>query len=236
MRSVFIGDVHGCLEELDELLHLLDAPAQGDSLFFLGDLVDRGPESLGVVRRVQEIRAQCVLGNHESKYIRYGKQIAKGTANLDKDPRFLKIFNDMRSHMEWLDSLPVMLKTVILLPEQTKTIYAVHGGFMPGVPIDRQQKGLLPYLRDIYESNGKPVHFNGTVQLGTFHWADRWDGPFTVYGHSVFEKVKRSPNALGIDTGCCFGGSLTAYIVDCDTLEESFISVEAKRAPAGVFR
>ena len=75
LRTIFIGDVHGCLTELDALLACLE-PREGDRLCFTGDLVDRGPDSLGVVRRVRALLAQfpgsaCIIGNHEEKTLRY---------------------------------------------------------------------------------------------------------------------------------------------------------------------
>ena len=74
-RTIIIGDVHGCLDELDELLALI-RPAAGDHIHFLGDLVDRGPDSLGVVRRVRALFSEfpgsvCIAGNHEDKALRY---------------------------------------------------------------------------------------------------------------------------------------------------------------------
>ena len=75
-QQIFIGDVHGCLEELITLLSRLEYNSACDTLVFVGDLVDRGPESVGVVRHVRELQAehgqekvQCVMGNHEEKYV-----------------------------------------------------------------------------------------------------------------------------------------------------------------------
>ncbi|HEX8909086.1 MAG TPA: metallophosphoesterase, partial [Anaeromyxobacteraceae bacterium] len=61
VRTIVVGDVHGCLEELDELLRLVELRPGFDRLVFVGDLLDRGPDSLGVVRRARELRARSVL-------------------------------------------------------------------------------------------------------------------------------------------------------------------------------
>ena len=71
LRSIFIGDVHGCLSEFESLLEAV-APREGDKLCFTGDLVDRGPDSLGVVRRVRDLLVQspgsaCVAGKPRAK-------------------------------------------------------------------------------------------------------------------------------------------------------------------------
>lgn len=73
-QVIAIGDVHGCREELDELLSRLQ-PAEGDRLVFLGDLIDRGPESVGTVRLAREACALCpgstlIVGNHEQNLLR----------------------------------------------------------------------------------------------------------------------------------------------------------------------
>jgi len=77
-RKIIIGDIHGCVEELDELLKLLD-PGSSDKYFFLGDVVDKGPDSLGALDRVYETLygypgSVCILGNHEEKALRYHRK------------------------------------------------------------------------------------------------------------------------------------------------------------------
>src|SRR4051812_12048852 len=67
-RSIFIGDVHGCARELGELLALL-GPSADDALYFVGDLVARGPDSLAVLRLFREVRGKGVLGNHEARLL-----------------------------------------------------------------------------------------------------------------------------------------------------------------------
>ena len=69
-RHIFIGDIHGCLDEFNELLNKLSYDPKEDRLILLGDLIDRGPDSVGVVRKARELRLECVMGNHEHKYIK----------------------------------------------------------------------------------------------------------------------------------------------------------------------
>src|SRR5512138_2797540 len=76
-RTIVVGDVHGCLEELDDLLVTAGYTPGKDRLVFLGDLLDRGPDPVGVVRRVRELGAECVLGNHEEKHLRYAAHEAR---------------------------------------------------------------------------------------------------------------------------------------------------------------
>ena len=69
-RTLVVGDVHGCLDELRDLLDAVHY-SSADRLVFVGDLVDRGPDSVGVVRLAQDLGAVAVLGNHERKHLRY---------------------------------------------------------------------------------------------------------------------------------------------------------------------
>lgn len=68
-RAIVIGDVHGCIDELDELLRTLQYKPGEDLVYFTGDLIDRGPSPVGVVRRAREIGAFSVMGNHEEKLV-----------------------------------------------------------------------------------------------------------------------------------------------------------------------
>jgi len=119
-RTIIIGDVHGCLDELDELLALI-RPAAGDHIHFLGDLVDRGPDSLGVVRRVRALLDEfpgsvCIAGNHEDKALRYRER-----------ERPLPAWAEAAEPADWrfLEELPLIHK----LPEHDAVM--VHGGFFP---------------------------------------------------------------------------------------------------------
>src|SRR5689334_9801173 len=76
-----IGDVHGCSSELVDLLELLDAPDQSRTLVFVGDLVNRGPDPVGVLRLVMQLyaanAAMCVLGNHDDqlRWLLHGRDV-----------------------------------------------------------------------------------------------------------------------------------------------------------------
>lgn len=74
MRNIIIGDVHGCLDELKELINKLEL-SSADHLFFIGDLIDKGPDSVGVVKYVYELSklysTVLILGNHEEKFLRF---------------------------------------------------------------------------------------------------------------------------------------------------------------------
>jgi predicted MPP superfamily phosphohydrolase len=103
MRQIIIGDVHGCIDELNELMQLL-APSADDQLIFIGDLIDRGPDSSGVVRQVvqwsKQMDVKLILGNHEEKFLRYVKHIKDGSGlekqmkRIDEFPKLLDSLGD----------------------------------------------------------------------------------------------------------------------------------------------
>jgi len=226
MSSIVVGDVHGCLEELDELLALL-GPRRDHRLVFAGDLVDRGPDSVGVVRRVRELGADCVLGNHDEKHVRWARHEARRRA----DPSYvnpMRSFSPSRAAMNaaldeadhaFLASRPAFL-------ELGDGWWVVHAGCLPRLPVARQKSAVLLRCRWLDERDkmiGQP-----DAPEGSRHWSDVWPGPERiVYGHHVHDLAspKRTEHTAGIDTGCCFGGRLTAIVLP----EREIVQVAARR-------
>ncbi|HET7824495.1 MAG TPA: metallophosphoesterase [Anaeromyxobacter sp.] len=222
-RTLVIGDVHGCLAEVDELLALVDYQAGRDRLVFLGDLLDRGPDPVGVLRRVRELGAECVLGNHEEKHLRY----AAHEARRRDDPTYrnpMRRFEARRAaeharltrdDLLWLSRLP----RVIALGQGW---VAVHAGFLPGLRVAAQPPDWTIRLRYV-DAAGAPVpRTRGDAgEPGVRRWAEAWTGPESVvYGHFPLrlDLPKRDDPApgvacLGIDTGCVYGGRLTALVL-----------------------
>lgn len=201
-RTIIIGDVHGCLVELEELLHKV-AATDRDHLVFVGDLVDRGPYSTDVVQLVQQLcdmrGAVCVLGNHEFKYRRRG-------ASTRTPP-----FTLTESDLDWFESLPFYCQTDFGL--------VVHGGLCPRR--HRQLEDLnhpkyktrLLFTRNV-DTDGKSVPIKGS-HLGRHLWAEAYDGRFgpVIFGHQPLPRVTVYPHAIGLDTGCCFGGQLSCLVI-----------------------
>ena len=233
--TVIIGDVHGCVDELSELLNKISYnPAQME-LVFLGDLVDRGPDSIGAVAKVMELGSLCIMGNHENKHIRWrkheNKRKATGKPNPMKPMHLLerKCNEELTDdQMNWLCNLPLKL-------DLGDGLWAVHGGCEPRFSLHEQRESQLLRARFI-DSNGKAVSLNPDKSQpeGTQYWAALWNGPESiVYGHCVHEGYQPRVDTymthmcLGIDTGCCFGGSLTAAVDKGGSFE--LVSVKARR-------
>src|ERR1700754_2527249 len=132
-RHVFVGDVHGCLNELDALIKKLKL-GSADRLIFVGDLCAKGPDSQGVVQRVRELGADCVRGNHDEAVLRIRRARLQGY-EPPRPPKkaHLKVAEALKpADWDWLEALPLYLE----LPEIGVNV--VHAGVVPGKPIEKQ--------------------------------------------------------------------------------------------------
>lgn len=211
-RLFVIGDVHGMLDELQRLVGSLSP--QGDDRFaFLGDLVDKGPHSLGVIAYVRELLAAfpgslSICGNHEDSAMRLYAKAQKadswdGLRKAVKEPWLKSMGEDQ---YQWLRSLPLVARP---LPG----LIMVHGGMFPayfdkhgevgevstdwhrggGKRMDRMRRFMRVrhvYKPGTFSKKGKPVD-GQMVSLGdegesTRNWADWYDGRegFAFYGHA----------------------------------------------------
>lgn len=223
MKTFIIGDIHGCSEELDLLLSEV-RPAVDDRLLFLGDLVDKGPDSIGVIRRVGELcksypGSLSLCGNHEEKALRrYEKK------QLDR----LEPWAQSASAADWnfLNSLPLL--------HRFDGFIAIHGGFFPrffslypegigevpanwrvggGKKMDRMRRFLR--VRNVNEE-GNMVQLS-EIKPEHPHWSSVYDGSqgFAFFGHDPQPVVPlMQTHAMGLDTGCVHGKYLTAAVVE----------------------
>lgn len=225
-RTLIVGDVHGCAAELDALLERLGVTAD-DRLVFVGDLVARGPDSRGVLRRVRELGARAVVGNHEERLLAARDARTRGEPGPRLGPAHQRVLDELDDE-DWalLDSLPLSLD----LPEHEMRV--VHAGVVPGVPFDEQDPWLLTHIRTI-DRDGIPSH-----RFGGKPWGTRYVGPpHIVFGHNARRTPQLHPHATGIDTGCVYGGALTALVLEphqkppaVESRSDVLVGVPARRA------
>jgi len=227
-----IGDVHGCLDELKALVAelgwktepMLHHPA-GRKLFFVGDLVDRGPDSVGVLRFVMDAVASgvalCVPGNHDIKLVKALKGqdvtrshgLAETMAQLEAEtPEFR---DQVREFLFGLVSHQVV---------DDGKLCVAHAGLRA----EMQGRGSTA-VREfcLYgETTGEIDEFGLPVR---YEWAKDYRGKtMVVFGHTPVPEAEFFNNTIDIDTGCCFGGKLTALRYP----EREIVSVPAARVYA----
>jgi serine/threonine protein phosphatase 1 len=199
-RTIVIGDVHGCHDEAVELLDRL-AVSEGDRVIFAGDLVDRGPKPRECVELA--MRHEAILGNHEEQHLQHRKR-----ADAKLSPDHLRTRRALGAeHLDYFARLPKMIR----LPEENAAV--VHAGALPGVPLEAQDPYHLLHAQCIRPPDRKSYWPSKAPSDFTF-WTNHWRGPERlIFGHSVLSRVLMTEWAVGIDTGCVYGGPLTAVVL-----------------------
>jgi protein phosphatase len=233
-----IGDIHGCYDELRELLEKLgyevrqrDGEPEGSvdvvqpperKAVFLGDLVDRGPKTPAVLRLVMGMvaagTALCVPGNHDMKLLRklWGKDVrlthglAETMAQLDGEaPEFIK---EVATFLDELVSHYVL--------DDGKLVVA-HAGMKEA--LQGRGSGAVREFALYGETTGETDEFGLPVR---YNWAAEYRGrAAVVYGHTPVPEPEWINHTINIDTGCVFGGRLTALRYP----ERELVSVAARR-------
>jgi protein phosphatase len=229
-----IGDVHGCYEELVELLERLGykmaadgaVPPLGRKAVFLGDLVDRGPMAPQVVELVRAMvtvgHALCVPGNHDVKFVRAARgrkvQLTHGLARTVEQYALRESVysGELVAAADFLDQL---ISHYVL--DEGRLVVA-HAGLTQ--PLQGRSSGMVREFCLYGDVTGETDEEGYPVRRD---WAVNYRGPAkVVYGHIVVPRAEWINNTINIDTGCVFGGRLTALRYP----ELELVSVPAHRA------
>ncbi|MDJ0843482.1 MAG: metallophosphoesterase family protein, partial [Crocosphaera sp.] len=153
-RRIVIGDVHGHYDTLNLLLEAI-APNSEDQVYFLGDLIDRGPQSSQVVELVMTHKYNCLLGNHEHMLL---ETIGQGGINSHQLQGWLYgggystlVSYDHhipQEHIDWMKTLPIYL--------DLGDVWLVHGGIDPHIPLEQQTAQQFCWVRDDFHGMEKP--------------------------------------------------------------------------------
>lgn len=206
--TLVVGDVHGCF---DELMELVDATQNEErEIILVGDLVAKGPASVDVVRWAREHRVRAVRGNHDEHCLVYRR-----TGKLPKKETHREVCRTLREEdWEYLEALPLYLAL-----ESLGTI-VVHAGLAPAIELAEQSPDDLMNMRSIRADGRVSRKLDGEP------WAAQYPGPeLVIFGHDAVRGLQEHPHAIGLDTGCVYGGRLTAIRLP----ERTFVSVAAKR-------
>ena len=219
-RTIVVGDIHGCLDELQRLLAKAGYQ-RGERLVFAGDMIAKGPDSAGVLQLAREAGALAVIGNHDDRVL-LARAVALGTAQPpEKGIRreHQKVAEALTAaDWEFLLGLPPFLRLGPEGPGDADTV-VLHAGAVPGIPLEKQTREHLTTMRSI-DDRGKP-----TKRIEGRPWASLWQGPERIiFGHDALRGLQQYRLTVGLDTGCVYGNRLTALILP----ERRLVSVEAR--------
>jgi serine/threonine protein phosphatase 1 len=221
-RAYVVGDVHGRLDLLDGLLERIHRELEERApdkamLVFLGDLIDRGPQSAQVVERLRTyrrpgLRTVFLLGNHEEVLLR----VLAGETSLIRS--WLRFGGEQTLRSYGLDPRRIALADNSAVAALRRAIPEEHAGFLrgfadtcrfgdylfvhagirPGIELDRQTQSDLRWIREPFLRDESDHGF------------------IVVHGHTICREVEERPNRIGIDTGAYATGILTALAIEGD--------------------
>ncbi|MFO8163304.1 MAG: metallophosphoesterase family protein [Thermodesulfobacteriota bacterium] len=193
-----IGDIHGCLDMLKRLIDKIEWNPANDRLIFIGDYIDRGENSKGVIDFILRLKKdstliQCLLGNHEQMFLDYLSGVDSQTFLLNGGLSTLRSYEAIKkskddplipsSHLDFFSSLLTMI--------ELEHYYIVHAGFQPNIGIEDQNLNDMLWIREEF------IH------------SDYDFGKVVIFGHTPFNSPLVMKNKIGIDTGAVFGNYLT---------------------------
>lgn len=219
MRIYAVGDIHGCLPQLEQMLELIvqdSAEAKRRShVVFVGDYVDRGPDSKGVIDRllspIPGLTATHLLGNHEQtlldflekpsvyrewKYFGAAETLVSygiSPPRFDDDAALTAARDQLRQgipgeHFAFLRRLEDWA--------EFGDYFFAHAGIRPGIPLDQQDRQDLIWIRDEFLESQADF------------------GKVIVHGHTPVDRPESKPNRIGVDTGAYATGRLTAVVLE----------------------
>lgn len=200
-RTIAIGDIHGCAIALAKLIETIE-PRLGDTVVPLGDYVDRGIDSRGVIDQLISLAGRCrlvpILGNHEEMLL--GAREGRSDFRFWMNCGGMKCLDSYGStgRMELIPSAHVEFLRSCRTCFETERHFFVHANYEPNVPLDRQTPHTLRWL-SLRDYVPPAPHCSGKV---------------AVVGHTPHSEILDLGYLKCLDTRCCYGGWLTALDVD----------------------
>ncbi len=193
-KTFIIGDIHGCRDLLEEMLGIIPWNPEEDNLIFIGDYIDRGNDSKGVIDILIHLmekshHVHCLMGNHESIFIDYLSGRDKKTFLYNGGSETLNSYRVNgnikipQEHISFIKNLETMI--------ELDDYYIVHAGLMPGVDIENQTLQDKLWIRE------------------KFIFSEYDFGKKIIFGHTPYLSPLIGYNKIGLDTGAVFGNKLT---------------------------
>lgn len=233
---VVIGDVHGCYDELKELINKIHSGSSTKQSskclkILVGDLVNKGPKNEKVLELCRDVYPESILavrGNHDQIVLNQRKQYEETHHDLEPKNKWIQSLKNR--YVNYLSLLPYSIRIPSL-----KAI-VVHAGLDPKLenPAVTTPKDLMMTMRNIIvhkDLNSEEVKYECTKsdKKGAA-WANFWPGPDHVYfGHDAKRRLQNDHEfATGLDTGCVYGGSLSCLFIK-GPRQGTMLSVNPKR-------
>ncbi|MCM8525299.1 MAG: metallophosphoesterase [Lentisphaeraceae bacterium] len=214
VRTLLVGDIHGCYRELKELLEKVAYNPQTDRLISLGDIVHKGPKPWKVIKFFYENKLEVIMGNHDWHFLEYLRGNKKSYPEAEKI--LLKSGLSKEELIKWLESFPFYI--------EADDFIAVHAGFNP----DRKNffntssfNMMTARYFDIKNLKMISSTKNRSSKLRPWYHEyppEKLNNKITVFGHWAQPLPRVYKNFRCIDTGCCYGGNLSCIILPEDKI------------------
>jgi serine/threonine protein phosphatase 1 len=188
METIIIGDIHGCSREFSALLDHV-SPGNDDSLVLVGDLVNKGPDPAGVFEIFESLDCVCLLGNHDFDHLKWREgEIPKEESVVTK-----KLIPPLvyERYLERVARMPSLFERADLI--------AVHAGLLNGVALEEQPLAVMTGEQNLPSDWKDQIEFDRPLIAGHKRYSEDPSVPYIIEG-----------KFYGIDTGCVYGGCLTA--------------------------
>jgi len=237
-RLIFVGDVHGCKDELVQLLEKVDFSQELDHVILTGDIIAKGPDSAGAIDLARKLEASCVRGNWDDRVLvawealqgrKHGdvseepdillldKAGHEERQRLSKDRAYKAAVNLNKDQINWLRACPCILDVGRI--NGVGRIVVAHAGLAPGVALEKQDPYAVMNMRTVDLQTLAPLEDRTGAE-----WEKVWEKyqervpeeerTTIVYGHDSKRGLNIQKWSKGLDTGCVNGGTLTALIVE----------------------
>ncbi|KAJ5381645.1 uncharacterized protein N7496_004073 [Penicillium cataractarum] len=242
--------------EVDQLLKKIEfSTTDGDHLILTGDIINKGPDSAGVVDLARKLGASCVRGNHEDRILLLRHEMVTMNTLLTGDEKNVKLHEPSEKEAKeralarslsddqarWLEACPVILN--VGLVQGMGQVVVVHAGLVPGVDLEKQDPSTVMTMRTIDLNTHVPSESTEGMSwakmfdkhqsilhssLKSSHADPRSQTTTVIYGHDAKTGLKIRTYTKGLDSGCVKGGKLTALVIE-DGGKQSLVQVSCKQ-------
>ena len=220
-RRLFVGDLHGCADELAGLLHDFGFAPGSDSLYSVGDIVGKGPKPRETLELLKKFNAKIVLGNHDVFCLNAAD--TPESERTEYQELYLTSLGQGEERKAWLDEMASWPLYV-----EEPDILMVHAGLEPGVSHPSKMRRKILYTIRTWDGKGEELKNESNPPWFECVTMDK----IVVFGHSAKKGLIDLPGFKGLDTGCVYGRKLTGWCPE----ENHFYQVPAHKAYAVIHK